>query len=67
MGLEEDLNSKSQQQINPPYKFKILDDPYYKYFPRANIKRRRGERERVKKWEPIGFLAIHLAKNNQES
>ena len=64
MGLQEDLNSKPQQLINPPKKFKLSDDPYYRHFPRANIKRRRGERERVKKWEPKGFLALHLARGN---
>lgn len=45
MGIEEDLNSKPQQQINPPHKFKISDDPYYRYFPELTSE---GEEEKGK-------------------
>ena len=61
MGSQDDLNKPpTPKNINPPKKFKIQEDPYYPYFPRQSVKRRRADSERVHNWAPTGFLALNL-------
>ena len=63
MGAQEDLNKNPPQIINRPTKFKIQEDPYYPYFPKKTVKRRRADSERAHNWAPCGFLALSIAEN----